>query len=194
MCKCLKASIVATAVAAAALTITSVPLRAGYYFKPTPCDFITGGGFIFTDWASRGNFGAHGGCKNGGFWGHVNYVDHGGFMNVTPYHVNSTEITGYLMSDNPQFATAREICGIARTNAGESLRFRVRMVDNGEPGRLDRFGIILENGYWVTTRTLADGGPGGGNIQLHKSNPSTTGPTPPPTEAAMCGGLPSPGA
>ena len=194
MDKVLKATILAAGAAAAVLALTTVPLRAGFYFMPTPCDFITGGGFIFTDWASRANFGAHGGCKNGAFWGHVNYVDHGGFNGVSPYHVNSTEITGYLMSDNPEFATAREICGFARTNLGENLRFRVRMVDNGEPGRDDRFGIVLENGYWVRTRTLADGGPGGGNIQLHKGNPSNTGPNPPPTEAAMCGGLPSPGA
>src|SRR5258707_12770104 len=40
---------------------------------PSPCDFITGGGFVFTDSAAEANFGSHGGCKNGAFWGHVNY-------------------------------------------------------------------------------------------------------------------------
>lgn len=193
MFKLFKTSVIATMGAAALFAITTAPVRAGFFFMPTPCDFITGGGFVFTDWGARANFGAHGGCKHGGFWGHVNYVDHGGFNGVSPYHVSSTEITGYLMSDNPAFPTAREICGFARTNAGESLRFRVRMEDNGEPGRFDRFGIVLENGYLVTTRYLADGGPGGGNIQLHKPNNSTTGPNPPPSEFAMCGGLPSPG-
>lgn len=193
MFKFLKASIIATAIATGVFAITTVPVDAGFFFKPTPCDFITGGGFVFTDWASRANFGAHGGCKHEGFWGHVNYVDHGGFMGVSPYHVSSTEITGYLMSDNPAHPYAREICGVARTNAGEEVLFRVRMEDNGEPGRDDRFGIILSNNYHVTTRFLADGGPGGGNIQLHKGNRSNTGPEPPPSEFAMCGGLPSPG-
>lgn len=178
----------AAAVALMMLTIVSVPVSA--HFVPAPCDFITGGGFIFTDSGARANFGAHGGCKNGAFWGHVNYVDHGGFNGVAPYHVDSTEITGYLF--DPDFPNARDICGFARTNAGETVRFRVRMEDNGEPGTSDRFGIRLSNGYLVTTRLLANGGPGGGNIQLHKPNPSTTGPEPPPDEFAMCGDLATP--
>ena len=195
MSKLLRASIIAAVAAAGVFAITTVPVRAGFFYMPTPCDFITGGGFVFTDWPSRANFGSHGGCKNGGFWGHVNYVDHREFMGVEPYHVNSTQITGYLKSDNPAHPNAREICGYARTNADEPqpVRFRVRMEDNGEPGRDDRFGIRLSNGYVVTTRYLADGGPGGGNIQLHKANPSTTGPNPPPSEFAMCGGVASPG-
>ena len=191
MCKFIKASIVAAVAAAAVLGITTVPTRGAFFFVPGPCDFITGGGFVFTDLGPKANFGAHGGCKHGEFWGHVNYVDHGGFMGVSPYHVSSIEITGYMMDDVAP--TGREICGFARTNAGETLRFRVRMEDNGEPGRNDRFGIRLENGYVVTTRLLGDGGPGGGNIQLHKPNNSTTGPDPQPTEAEMCGSVESPG-
>jgi hypothetical protein len=194
MLKLLKASIVAAVLAAGALTISTVPVRAGFFFMPTPCDFITGGGFIFTDWSSRANFGAHGGCKHGGFWGHLNYVDHGGYNDVTPYHVNSIEITGYLTSDKAGFETAREVCGWARTNADpDPVRFRIRMVDNGEPGRDDRFGIVLGNGYWARTTDLGGDGPGGGNIQLHKGNNSTTGPDPAPSEIQMCDGLPSPG-
>ena len=68
------------------------------------------------------------------------------------------------------------------------------MEDNGEPGGSDRFGLRLSNGYWLSARELGPPGPngGGGNIQLHKPNPSTTGPTPPPSEAEMCGELPPP--
>jgi hypothetical protein len=33
---------------------------------------------------------------------------------------------------------------------------------------------------------------GGGNIQLHKPNPSTTGPVPAPSEFEMCQGLGTP--
>src|SRR4051812_42279718 len=43
---------------------------------PNPCDFVTSGGFVNTDMGDNANFGAHGGCKNGEFWGHVNYIDH----------------------------------------------------------------------------------------------------------------------
>ena len=57
--------------------------------------------------------------------------------------------------------------------------FRVRLVDNGEPGRKDQFGIVIDNWYSsgerfykVTTRTLKN--PGGGNVQLHDGNPSNT--------------------
>ena len=183
-----------SALVALLLVVTSTPASA--HWVPVPCDFITGGGFVFRDIDyAQANFGAHGGCKNGAFWGHVNYVDHGGwFYTVIPYHVESTEITGYLF--DPAHPNARDICGFARTNAGETLRFRVRMEDNGEGSNAsapDRFGIRLSNGYLLTTRPLGGGGPGGGNIQLHKPNPSTTGPQPSPTEYEMCGDLTPPG-
>jgi hypothetical protein len=67
------------------------------------------------------------------------------------------------------------------------------MEDNGEPGVLDRFGIRLSNGYHVSTRLLGEGGPGaGGNLQLHKPNPSSTAPDPAPDEVTMCGELATP--
>src|SRR5689334_22817183 len=113
------------------MALSSVPAIA--HFVPAPCDFITGGGFVFTDAGQKANFGSHGGCKNGAFWGHVNYVDHGSFNGESPYHVDSTEITGYLM--DPSFPNARDICGFARTNAGESVRFRVRMRTTESPER-----------------------------------------------------------
>ena len=58
---------------------------------PSPCDFVTSGGFVISDTGKELNFGAHGGCKLDGFWGHLNYVDHD-----TGYHVDSLDITGYL--------------------------------------------------------------------------------------------------
>ena len=176
-----------------ALALTRVPAFA--HFVPSPCDFVTSGGFVFEDLGGRDNFGAHGGCKQSGpdapFWGHVNYVDHDGFiapgqfLPTTPYHLNSTQITGYLC--DPAFPNARDVCGVARTNAGETVRFRVRLVDNGEGANAackDEFGIRLDNGYHVSTRPLANGGPGGGNVQLHKPNPSTGGAT---GDDSLCG-------
>jgi hypothetical protein len=159
------------------------------HFVPAPCDFITGGGWVFADSGAKVNFGAHGGCKHGAFWGHVNALDH---STNPPGHLRSTRITGYLM--DPAFPNARDICGEGVINNNEPVRFRVRMEDNGEPGGLDRFGVRLSQGYHLSTRELGPPGRsgGGGNIQLHKPNRSTTGPSPAPTEGEMCGGLGTP--
>src|SRR5438552_14153748 len=40
------------------------------------CDFVTGGGWILHNGA-HANFGVAGGVKNGAFWGHLEYNDHG---------------------------------------------------------------------------------------------------------------------
>lgn len=150
----------------------SVPMQAQAHFVPAPCDFITSGGFVFKDDGAMANFSADGGCKNGDFWGNVNFVDHG-----TPVHLNATQITGYLW--DPAQPNARDICGWARVdeNGSYQVQFRIHLVDNGEPGKHDVFGIALDNAYGINgnrfyiipSRTIA-----GGNIQLHKSNPSTT--------------------
>ena len=162
---------------------------------PSPCDFVTSGGFVLTDGGKEANFGAHGGCKQNEFWGHLNYVDH-----TTGYHVDSVEITGYL-SPFPG-STTRDICGLATTNRPEPqpVPFRVRLTDNGEPGVADTFGIAIGSGptgYRLYSRLLGGGKSGGktgggGNVQLHEPNKSTTGPNPSPSEAAMCAGVPAP--
>ena len=175
-----------------ALPLALLAGQAQAHFVPAPCDFITGGGWVIADSGAKANFGSHGGCKNGAFWGHVNVLDH---ATNPPGHLKSTRITGYLM--DPAFPNARDICGEGEVsfNGGRfNVLFRVRMEDNGEPGGLDRFGVRLSNGYVLTTRELGPPGPtgGGGNIQLHKPNPSTTGPTPAPSEFEMCQGLGSP--
>jgi len=159
------------------------------HFVPAPCDFITGGGWVIGDSGQFVNFGAHGGCKHGQFWGHVNVLDH---STNPPGHLRSTSITGYLF--DPAFPNARDICGIGVLNDGETVRFRVRMEDNGEPGGSDRFGVRVSTAGAVSTRELGPPGPtgGGGNIQLHKENKSTKGPSPAPSETEMCGGLGTP--
>jgi len=176
-------SFMAAAVAAAGLVIVYTPVSA----QPELCDSVSGGGFVVTNPGAAANFGAHGGCKNGAFWGHVNYVDHG--VLETPYHVSSLEITGYLeIAPN-----VRDICGIAQTNADEDpVYFRVRLVGDGESEAVEAFGIRLSNGYLVTVRPLGEGGPGGGFIQFHNPNASNTAPEPALGEATMCHGLSAP--
>ncbi len=166
---------------------------------PDPCDFVTSGGFVITDSGKKASFGAHGGCKNEEFWGNVNLVDH-----ETGYHVNGSEITLYIAPFGAA-DPARDICGLATTNRAsdpQPMYFRIRVVDNGEPGRDDLFGILLakktsledepltfEKTYEITPRLLSAIRPGGGNVQLHGANASTTAPAGPFDEYTACGGL-----
>jgi hypothetical protein len=162
---------------------------------PAPCDFLTGGGFIITTAdgaheAAKANFGIGGGCKHGSpTWGHLNYIDH-----ATGLHVHWTSITAYLAEGDGTGDTrtdpktkqplgTRLICGTARTNQLGDVDFMVRASDEGEPGVNDEFDIRLSQGgrlvystdYFDGHHRLNDGNGGGGNIQLHKPNPSTFG-------------------
>ena len=159
---------------AAAMLGISTPMQAQAHMVQAPCDFITSGGFVFKDNKAMANFSADGGCKHDEFWGSVNYVDH-----ENNFHLKSTQITGYLF--DPANPNQRDICGKARVNDSASeVMFRIHLEDQGEPGKNDRFGIIIDNWnaptrfYVVSNRKLADGQGGGGNVQLHKENPSTT--------------------
>ena len=161
-----------------------------------PCDFLTGGGFIITTASgthepAKANFAIGGGCKHGSpTWGHLNYIDHGNRL-----HVHWTAITAYLAEGDGVGDTVidpktgqplgtRLICGTAWTNQIGDVDFMVRARDAGEPGVNDQFDIRLSQGGVIVYTTenepgvpheLNDGAGGGGNIQLHKPNPSTTG-------------------
>ena len=91
--------------------------------------------------------------------------------------MKATSITGYMFVDD----RTRDICGTYTTNTGDSGYFRVRVTDNGEPGRDDFFGILLQSGY-LAMGDLGGSDPGGGNIQLHKGNSSNT----PPATGSYC--------
>lgn len=152
----------------------AVPTTAQAHYVPAPCDFITAGGFVFKDNGNMVNFGAHGGCKNGKFWGNFNVIDH-----ENNFQMKAEKITGYLY--DPDFPDGRDICGWARINNADNLvMFRIRLNDKGEPGSKDSFGIVIDNWnaperfYKVSVRLLANGEGGGGNVQLHKGNPSNT--------------------
>jgi hypothetical protein len=153
----------------------ALPIAAEAHMVPAPCDFVTAGGFVFKDDGNMVNFGAHGGCKNGEFWGNFNVIDH-----ENNFQMKAERITGYLF--DPEQPDGRDICGWARINNADNLvQFRIRMNDKGEPGKNDSFGIVIDNQhtagerfYKVSVRLLANGGGGGGNIQLHKANPSNT--------------------
>jgi hypothetical protein len=163
---------------------------------PAPCDFLTGGGFIITTGsgthdAAKANFGIGGGCKHGTpTWGHLEYHDHGNGLNA-----HWTAITAYLAEGDGTGDTVtdpktkqplgtRVICGTARTNLYGDVDFMVIAKDAGEPGTSDEFDIRLVRAGAVVYSTemepgfphqLNEGSGGGGNIQLHKPNPSTWG-------------------
>ena len=175
------------------LTVRSTPVYA--HVVPSPCDFTTGGGFVYNDDGSKVNFGLVAGCKNGGFFGHVNFVDHDTTGTFAGLHVSSDNITAYV--DPFPTSRYRDICGTARTNLFGEVYFRARTLDVAEPGSgpngPDRFGIELTgisapftgaHAVVISTRFLR-----GGNMQLHKPNPSTTGPFMTEDQiTAACGG------
>jgi hypothetical protein len=117
-------------------------------------DFLTGGGWINTSSGARANFAVAGGIKNGAFWGHLLFVDHG-----TGLQVKGTGVTAYAGGATP---TTRHIEGTDEIG-GSSGRYAIDAADNGEPGRgVDSVGLLLSNGY------QARGFLAGGNIQLHQ--------------------------
>jgi hypothetical protein len=164
---------------------------------------MTGGGWIVI-YGAKGTFGVGGGCKFGSpTWGHLEYIDHGYSGTVTNgqgLNVHWTSITGYMASDtegsdkDPKRTGTRFICGTARTNLpspNDNVNFVVTARDGGEPGVNDTFDIYLRNQvthaivydtqyecsyhYLGSYAPCSPGDGGGGNIQLHKPNPSTMG-------------------
>src|SRR5919204_3463179 len=120
------------------LTFKSGPTKAWAHVVPNPCDFTTGGGWVIADDGAKVNFGIVGGCKNDGFYGHVNIVSHS-----TPGgHLNG-EVTAYFDPFPGGPSGYRDLCGIGTLQDGSTVRFRVRTKDNGEPGGLDRFGVKI---------------------------------------------------
>jgi hypothetical protein len=119
-------------------------------------DFVTGGGSIASpsDPDAKANFAVAGGFKNGAFWGHLMYIDHG----RNGPRVKGTGVTAYSVIDK---TTTRDIHGTAEID-GQPGNYEADVSDNGEPGRNDVFVLTLSNGY------SAGGTLAGGNIQLHK--------------------------
>lgn len=189
-------SLLILALVASALMFRDTPV-AKAHIVPSPCDFTTGGGFVLTDSGNHANFGLVGGCKNGGFFGHVNFVDHDTTNTVDAVccaglHVNGP-VSAYF--EPAAGSNVRDLCGTADTNLFGTVKFRARTEDNNDPNPggagVDRFGLKITGvsppftgatAVVVTTRVLA-----GGDIELHKPNPSTTGPSTPPNEITACG-------
>ena len=177
-----------------AIALTALTSERTLNAHPAPCDFLTGGGFIITTGGgthppAKGNFGVGGGCKHGTpTWGHLEYHDHGNGLNAHWLTITAYLAEGDGLGDTKfdpktkQPTGTRLVCGTARTNLYGDVDFMVRAHDEGEPGSEDEFDIRLAQNGRVVYGTelegihrLNDGNGGGGNIQLHKPNPSTDG-------------------
>lgn len=122
------------------------------------CGKVTGGGFVYRYAAeAKVTFGFNAMVtKRGDVRGHITVIDHWDGWEGGPLHLNSTELTGFSA---PRENT-RIFSGLARVNGKEDVEFAVKVVDNGEPGRHDKF-FLLFPGYNVSGWLL------GGNIQIH---------------------------
>ena len=118
-------------------------------------DFVTGGGWITTPSGAKGTFAVAGGVKNGAFWGHLEYHDHGAGGPI----VHGTGVTAYTVTG----PTSRHIEGRAEINGQSGFTYAADVADNGDPDKdLDTFSVSLSNG------SAAGGKLGAGNIQLHQ--------------------------
>ena len=137
---------------------------------PATCgDFVTGGGFFLPPNSTRPtrvNFGFNAGARGGspGLKGHVNVVDH----QQPNFHIKGTDVTTYAC-DTVDPVHCRRFSGPAEFD-GETGTYQALVCDYDEPGRGDRFQIVVD-GY---TADNFDGTPppqggelDGGNIQLH---------------------------
>jgi uncharacterized Zn-binding protein involved in type VI secretion len=125
-------------------------IQCGQRFCPQDRDFVTGGGWFDQP---RKNFAIAGGIKNGGYWGHLLYIDHG-----LRIKVKGTGVTAYNVVTG---TTVRRIEGTYDIDGQPGGRYEVEVDDRGEPGRDDRFTLSLDG------TPAAAGILEGGNIQLH---------------------------
>jgi len=124
-------------------------IQCGQRLCPADKDFVTGGGWLPDP---RRNFAVAGGIKNGGFWGHLLYIDHG-----TGMKVKGTGVTAYAVTGT----TTRHIEGTCEIN-GSPGTYQADVDDQGEPGiGRDAFALSLNR------VPAAAGVLSGGNIQLH---------------------------
>jgi len=146
-------------------------------------DFVTGGGWFEPRFEGgppeRVNFGFNAGYRttDGALLGHVNFVDHNDGT-----HIEGVNVDTYARLGDPQ-SLCRMFEGDAKVDGAEGFRYHVEVCDYGEPGRDDRFRIMVFTADGTETyfaddsdssKTCAPDEPrcgdlDGGNIQIHKN-------------------------
>ena len=180
----------AGAIGLLAVGLLAQPLTTWGHVPVTSCspvcqDFMTGGGWIplsalFCD-NPKGTFGFVGGLNaKGELFGSADYIDH-----CTGDHAKGDDVVAYCFTSSscpadPADDHCRRIVYTGRFNNVPGFTIRLDVCDNGEPGVNDTFSItvMMRTGgddcdptgvpVYSASGTLGGGGPGGGNIQLHR--------------------------
>ena len=119
---------------------------------------ITQGGWIIANNGDRASFGGNAKVlADDSVKGQENYRDHGPLQ---PRQVHAIELTAVTCSDD---LTMAAIFGRATIDGAGTYVFRIDVIDQGEPGKNDSYGIILSDGYASGQQRLQ-----GGNVQIHK--------------------------
>jgi protocatechuate 3,4-dioxygenase beta subunit len=120
---------------------------------------ITEGGWIIAINGDRASFGGNAKVDaDGNVQGQQQYQDHGP---ADPRNVHSIELLATTCSDDLTTAT---IFGTATKNGSGMFFFRIDVIDNGEPGTDDSYGIMMSDLYVSGQKQLQ-----GGNVQIHKN-------------------------
>src|SRR3954470_21112031 len=136
-----------------AVAVACVLTGAGVRAEASNCDFMTGGGYIFTTASNahalaKASFAMGGGCKDGSpTWGHLEYQDDASGLSV---HWNT--ITAYLAEgagtgdtstddQTGQPTGTRLVCGAGPPSRYGDVDFMARALDGGEPGESDVFDL-----------------------------------------------------
>ena len=119
---------------------------------------ITNGGWFVASNGDRASFGGNARvAADGSVAGQQEYGDHGP---AQARNVHSIELTATTCSDDLTTAT---IFGTATVDGSGTFAFRIDVIDMGEPGTNDSYGILMSDGYASGQRQLQ-----GGNVQIHK--------------------------
>lgn len=129
------------------------------WFPPaSACDVtVTVGGWIVASNGDKATFGGTAQVSDGAVKGQQTYQDHGP---AAPRDVKSIELLALIC--DPAAGTA-SIFGTATIDGSGTFFFRIDLVDMGEPGTEDRYGITLSDGYASGLQPLQ-----GGNVKIHK--------------------------
>ena len=146
----------------------SCPSGPGTPYPPPPVhDFVTGGGWIWSN-GFHANFGFEAGYKpNQPLRGELNWVDHG-----TEHHIKATTVDTYGVGAGPGSGPARTFTGEATVNGGSGYHYTITVQDNGEPGHgTDWIDFVVTNDSGFSYHPTGDSGAylAGGNIQVHEN-------------------------
>jgi Bacterial Ig-like domain (group 1)/Beta-propeller repeat len=120
---------------------------------------ITEGGWIIANNGDRASFGGNAKVSADGtsVQGEQEYQDHGP---AQPRNVHSIELLATTCSED---LTTAAIFGTATIDGSGMFVFRIDVMDLGEPGTNDSYGIMLSDGYFSGQKQLQ-----GGNVKIHK--------------------------